>query len=102
MLGRLTCVTSRTAAYNEHRRQCLTLLLRGGVSSMDMTDERRIQLWTEYEKIAMHFNDLILRLRVQALSGITAILALSGIAANLAAGPITAEQFDIICGTIVF
>jgi hypothetical protein len=36
------------------------------------------ELWEEYEKIAVHFNDLILRLRVQALGGVAAIAALAG------------------------
>jgi hypothetical protein len=37
------------------------------------------KLWKEYEKIAVHFNDLILRLRVQALGGVAAISALAGL-----------------------
>ena len=36
------------------------------------------EIWKQYEKIAVHFNDLILRLRVQALGGVAAIAALAG------------------------
>lgn len=37
------------------------------------------EVWKQYEKIAVHFNDLILRLRVQALGGVAAIAALAGL-----------------------
>ena len=30
-------------------------------------------LWVEYEKIAMHFNDLLIKLRTQSLGGLAAI-----------------------------
>ena len=36
-------------------------------------------LWEKYEDIAMHFNDLLMRLRTQALAGIAAISTLVGI-----------------------
>jgi len=35
------------------------------------------ELWKHYENIAVHFNDLILRLRVQALGGVAAVAALA-------------------------
>ena len=35
-------------------------------------------LWTEYEAIAMHFNDLIIKLRTQALGAVAAISTLVG------------------------
>lgn len=31
------------------------------------------EVWKEYEKIAMHFNDLIIKLRIQALGGVAAL-----------------------------
>ena len=64
--------------------------------------DQRFKLWEKYEEVAMHFNDLILRLRVQALGGITAVFALSGIAVNFAARPATSEQWDVIFGTLLF
>ena len=36
-------------------------------------------LWGKYEEIAMHFNDLLMRLRSQSLAGIAALSALIGI-----------------------
>lgn len=36
-------------------------------------------LWAKYEDIAMHFNDLLIRLRSQALAGVAALSALIGI-----------------------
>jgi hypothetical protein len=38
--------------------------------------ERYYKLWCEYEKVAMHFNDLIMRVRTQALVGVAAIAAI--------------------------
>ncbi len=38
--------------------------------------------WLEYEKIAMHFNELLIKLRIQALGGVVAILTLAGFIAK--------------------
>ena len=35
--------------------------------------------WKKYEDIAMHFNDLIIRLRTQSIGGIAALAAILGI-----------------------
>lgn len=35
-------------------------------------------VWKEYERIAMHFNELIIQLRIRALGGVAAISALVG------------------------
>jgi hypothetical protein len=35
--------------------------------------------WLEYEKIAMHFNDLLIRFRLQAVGGIAAVGAVAGV-----------------------
>lgn len=37
------------------------------------------KLWSKYEDIAMHFNDLLMRLRSQSLAGVAAISTLVGI-----------------------
>lgn len=45
-------------------------------------DERTLDvqaLWAKYEDIAMHFNDLLMRLRSQSLAGIAAVSTLIGI-----------------------
>jgi hypothetical protein len=70
--------------------------------SDQMDHEQRFKMWEKYEEVAMHFNDLILRLRVQVLGGVTAVFALSGIAVNFAARPATPEQWDVIFGTLLF
>lgn len=47
---------------------------------MGVNDEIKVQrLWEQYEGIAMHFNDLLIRLRTQSLAGVAAISAVVGI-----------------------
>ena len=38
-----------------------------------------IELWKKYEEIAMHFNDLLIRLRTQALASVAALSILTSI-----------------------
>jgi hypothetical protein len=46
----------------------------------ESTDEWPIRdVWKDYEEIAMHFNDLLIKLRTQALGGVAALSALVGI-----------------------
>ena len=42
----------------------------------------RLQLWKEYEGIAMHFNDLIIKLRGQSLGGVAAVATLAAVVAK--------------------
>lgn len=51
------------------------------VATLNMTEsDFDIQdMWAKYEDIAMHFNDLLMRLRSQSLAGIAAISTLVGI-----------------------
>ena len=44
-------------------------------------------LWEKYEDIAMHFNDLIIRLRTQALAGVAALSTFVGLFAKTDLGP---------------
>jgi hypothetical protein len=44
-------------------------------------------LWRKYEEVAMHFNDLLIRLRTQALAGVAALSALTGLFAKADLGP---------------
>jgi hypothetical protein len=39
----------------------------------------RFQLWKEYEGVAMHFNDLIIRLRSQSLGAVAAFATLAAV-----------------------
>jgi hypothetical protein len=38
----------------------------------------RIELWDKYEQIAMHFNELLIRLRTQALGAVATIVTAAG------------------------
>lgn len=44
-----------------------------------MNDPELRKLWGKYEDIAMHFNDLLMRLRSQSVAGIAAVSTLVGI-----------------------
>jgi hypothetical protein len=41
------------------------------------------EVWKKYEEVAMHFNDLLMRLRIQALAGVAALAVLAGIFSNV-------------------
>jgi hypothetical protein len=43
-----------------------------------LSPKRRFELWAKHEDVAMHFNDLTMRLRVQALAGVAAAALLAG------------------------
>lgn len=58
---------------NDQLQQLLTEINDEG----DGTDIFKV--WKEYESIAMHFNELIIQLRVRALGGVAAISALVGL-----------------------
>jgi hypothetical protein len=57
-------------------------------------------LWVEYEKIAMHFNDLLMRLRTQSLAGIAAVSTLVGIFSKTE--NTTGAQFDWLIAQALF
>lgn len=42
----------------------------------------RFLVWKEYENVAMHFNDLIIRLRSQSLGGVAAVATLATVVAR--------------------
>lgn len=44
------------------------------------------EVWEKYEDIAMHFNDLILKIRVQALGAVTAVIAIASLFSDTATG----------------
>jgi hypothetical protein len=43
-----------------------------------MEPEQRINLWDKYEQVAMHFNELLIRLRTQALGAVATIVTAAG------------------------
>src|ERR1039458_745986 len=54
------------------------------------------ELWEKYEKIAMHFNDLLIRLRTQALGGVAALSTLVGLFAKTSAGVNTSWEIAAV------
>ena len=42
-------------------------------------DDYYFKVWKSYEDVAMHFNDLIIRIRIQSLAGIAALATILGI-----------------------
>jgi len=47
-----------------------------------MTKKTKFDLWIEYEKIAMHFNGLLMQLRLRALAGVSVIGTITGLLAK--------------------
>lgn len=56
----------------------IELMIKHKLEKKEPEGIRIFEIWKEYEKIAMHFNELLIKLRVQALGGIAAISALVG------------------------
>ena len=55
--------------------------IKNGGNIRDTEQDARLTylaLWKEYEGVAMHFNELLIRLRTQALGGVAAISAITG------------------------
>jgi hypothetical protein len=44
--------------------------------------EQQVNLWDKYERIAMHFNELLIRLRTQALGAVATIVTAAGFLVN--------------------
>lgn len=59
-------------------------------------------IWNEYEKVAMHFNDLIMRLRTQALGTLAGVVAISGLAVSFAQKSESTSQLVILLSALVF
>ena len=49
------------------------------IISKEDADEYYLKVWKSYENVAMHFNDLIIRLRIQSIGGIAALATIIGI-----------------------
>ena len=58
------------------------------------------ELWEKYEEIAMHFNDLLIRLRTSALGGVAALSTLLGIFGKSGTEPRT--SWEIAAGLFLF
>lgn len=49
-------------------------------------DEYYFKVWKSYEEVAMHFNDLIIRLRTQSIGGLAALATILGIILHAQSG----------------
>ena len=47
------------------------------------TKELNFKIWKEYQKIEMHFNDLLIKLRVQILGLVVAVITIGGFVLKL-------------------
>mgnify|MGYP006896870454 CR=1 FL=1 len=43
-----------------------------------LNDTNIFEIWKEYERVAMHFNELLIQLRMRAIGGLAAITTLTG------------------------
>ena len=50
------------------------------MSDIHRIDPELVDAWARHEKIAMHFNDLIMKVRIQALGALAAIITIGGVA----------------------
>jgi hypothetical protein len=57
------------------------------------------KLWEKYEDIAMHFNDLLMRLRSQSIAGIAALSTVVGV---LTKGDVTDERVSWLVAAMIF
>lgn len=64
-----------------------------------MSDSEIRQLWAKYEDIAMHFNDLLMRLRSQSVAGIAAVSTLVGIFTREGIADV---HMDWLIATVIF
>src|ERR1700743_2579491 len=57
------------------------------------------ELWAKYEDIAMHFNDLLMRLRSQSIAGIAALSTVVGV---LAKGDVASLSISWFVAAMIF
>jgi hypothetical protein len=65
--------------------------------AVEKIPEQLVQLWIKYEQIAMHFNDLLIKLRTQALGGVATIVTAAGfLASRQTAATSAAEEWEAV------
>lgn len=50
----------------------------------------------------MHFNDLIIKLRTQALAGLAGVITVSGLAVNFVGKPTSHTEWEVLFATVLF
>src|ERR1700726_4191555 len=58
-----------------------------------MDFKERMELWDKYEDIAMHFNELLIRLRTQALGAVATIVTAAGFLVGRGSASVTDEPW---------
>jgi hypothetical protein len=71
-------------------------------TSPDFSKISAFVLWSKYEDVAMHFNDLIMKLRTQALAGLAGVVTVAGLAVGFTGKTVTATEWEVLFGTNVF
>ena len=68
---------------------------------MEDIPEQLVQLWTKYEEIAMHFNDLLIRLRTQAIAGVATIVTAAGFLTSRQSASLASEPWEAVAGVSI-
>jgi hypothetical protein len=71
-----SCLASRTIHQSLDQPQATPVGGASGEFWKRSTIKEEIDLWYKYESIAMHFNDLLMKLRMQALAGLAAVVTI--------------------------
>ncbi len=65
-------------------------------------DKELRELWAKYEDVAIHFNDLIMRLRTHALTGIAGVVTVAGLAINFSGKSAPVAEWTMVLFAIGF
>ena len=65
-------------------------------------DEYYFKLWKSYEEVAMHFNDLIIRLRIQSIGGLAALATVLGIVLKTTNGIDETFNYGLAITALIF
>ncbi len=86
-MPRFDLVQTVGARYRKNSPNILSLgcvMTQEDISIKELGDGTPVfKVWKAYEDVAMHFNDLLLRLRIQALAGVAALAILASIFSNV-------------------
>jgi hypothetical protein len=66
------------------------------------TEGSEFALWSKYEDIAMHFNSLLMQLRVQALAALAGVVTISGLALGFAKEQTRRIGWRVLSGAMGF
>lgn len=64
--------------------------------------EAVVGVWMKYEEVAMHFNDLMMRWRLQAIGGLATLVTLAGFVVGGADNELVRYRAMLIFGSLLF